>query len=768
MNLFRIFGTIAIKNKEANEAIDETTDKAEKSHGRLKSVFSSIGSAAVKFGKVAATATLAVATGIATMTAGAVKNYAEYEQLVGGVETLFKNSSSKVVEYANNAYKTAGMSANQYMNTVTSFSASLLQSLDGDTKAAAEKANVAITDMSDNANKMGTSMESIQNAYQGFAKQNYTMLDNLKLGYGGTKEEMQRLLEDAEKLSGQKFDLSSYADIVDAIHVVQKEMGISGITAEEAAEAVKNGSMTQEEAFNAMGTTAKEAATTIQGSIGMMKAAWTNLMTGMADPEQNMDTLLNNLVDSVMSVADNLVPRIAATLPRIVTGISELVQKLAPYIPPLLQQLIPSLIQGATSLLSEIVNNLPGILDTLLPGIGGQIGQSLTTALNSIFGTLTSILPSLLQLIEPILSAAADLLAALLPPLMQIIQAILPPLTDLIKMLLPPIVQIIQLVLPVLVSLLTPVLALLQPIFELLTPFLTLITTLLEPLMSLINMILPPIIELLSMLIDEYLSVLQPIIQWYADFLSGVLNGAIQLIITVITNCRESFAAAWQGIKTVWSVAGDFFKGIWSKISAAFSAVGSFFGNVFKAGWNAIQTAFSPVVGFFKKVWDGIKNIFSKVGATIGNAITNTVKTAINGVLSTAIKIINGFISAINLAISVINAIPGVSISKLDKLSTPKLEKGGVLKKGQVGILEGNGAEAVVPLEKNKEWISKVADDMERTIGSGGSSEQLDRIIRMLDMLITMLPDALAEAVRQLKLEINKREFGRLVKEVST
>ena len=150
--------------------------------------------------------------------------------MVGGVETLFKDSSGAVLKYANNAYKTAGLSANEYMETVTSFSASLLQSLDGDTAKAAEKADLAITDMSDNANKMGTSMESIQTAYQGFAKQNYTMLDNLKLGYGGTKEEMQRLLDDAEKLSGVHYDLSSYSDLVDAIHVVQTEMGITGTT----------------------------------------------------------------------------------------------------------------------------------------------------------------------------------------------------------------------------------------------------------------------------------------------------------------------------------------------------------------------------------------------------------------------------------------------------------------------------------------------------------------------------------------------------------
>lgn len=193
----------------------------------------------------------------------AIAGYADYEQLVGGVETLFKDSSGVVENYANNAYKTAGLSANQYMETVTSFSASLLQSLNGDTAKSAQVADKAITDMSDNANKMGTSMESIQNAYQGFAKQNYTMLDNLKLGYGGTKSEMERLIADANKLAKEQgkagdMTINSYADIVEAIHLVQDSMGITG-------------------------TTAKEASTTIQGSVNSMKSAWDNLLVGVAD-----------------------------------------------------------------------------------------------------------------------------------------------------------------------------------------------------------------------------------------------------------------------------------------------------------------------------------------------------------------------------------------------------------------------------------------------------------------------------------------------------
>ena len=209
--------------------------------------FSAIKSGASKVAKGFAVVGAAAATAFTAISTAAVNSYAEYEQLAGGVETLFKDSSNKLMGYADQAYKTAGMSANEYMSTVTSFSASLLQSLEGDTEKAADYANQAVIDMSDNANKMGTSIEMIQNAYQGFAKQNYTMLDNLKLGYGGTKEEMERLLVDAEKISGIKYDISSFADVTQAIHVIQTELGITG-------------------------TTALEASSTIQGSASAMKS----------------------------------------------------------------------------------------------------------------------------------------------------------------------------------------------------------------------------------------------------------------------------------------------------------------------------------------------------------------------------------------------------------------------------------------------------------------------------------------------------------------
>lgn len=250
------------------------------------------------------------------------EGYSQYEQLVGGVETLFKESAGIVQNYAKNAYKTAGLSANDYMSTVTSFSASLLQGLGNDTAAAAEYADMAITDMADNANKMGTAMEAIQNAYQGFAKQNYTMLDNLKLGYGGTKAEMERLLEDAAKIKAAngemvEYSIDSFADMVEAIHVVQTEMDISGISIQEYTELVKSGAMSEEEAFEKLGTTAKEAVGTIEGSTNMMKAAWSNLATGMADETADMEQLTQDFVDSVGIAAKNIIPRVQ----QIVTGV---------------------------------------------------------------------------------------------------------------------------------------------------------------------------------------------------------------------------------------------------------------------------------------------------------------------------------------------------------------------------------------------------------------------------------------------------------------
>lgn len=379
MNLFELFVKIGADTTEANKGIDEVGQKTSGLGEKLKAGLATAG-------KVAVAGVAAGATAIGALGTKAVAAYADYEQLVGGVETLFKDSQDQVMDYANNAYKTAGLSANEYMETVTSFSASLLQSLDGDTSAAADKANLAITDMSDNANKMGADMTSIQNAYQGFAKSNYTMLDNLKLGYGGTQAEMKRLLADAEKISGIKYDISSYADIVDAIHVVQTEMDITG-------------------------TTAEEAASTIQGSFGMMKSAWQNLVTGMADPDQDLGVLVGNFTDSVVIAGNNLIPRIQELLPRIVEATTSLIGTVSEQLPAILGTVLPSLVEGATNLVTGLMASLPSVLSVL--------ADVAPTVINTLVPALIELLPQITQTgIDVIVSLAqgiADALPQLIP-----------------------------------------------------------------------------------------------------------------------------------------------------------------------------------------------------------------------------------------------------------------------------------------------------------------------------------------------------------------
>ena len=351
----------------------------------LKSAAKMVGKAFTAVAKAAAVGFGATAAAVAAVGKSALNAYADYEQLVGGVETLFGNASDKVLQNANRAFQTAGLSANEYMETVTSFSASLLQSVGKDTKKAAEYADQALVDMSDNANKMGSNMRDIQNAYQGFAKQNYTMLDNLKLGYGGTKEEMERLIADANKVkqaNGEMADLSidSFADITEAIHIVQTEMGITG-------------------------TTAKEASTTIQGSVGMMKASWKNLLVGVADDTQDFGGLMDNFVDSVGIAAKNILPRVETIL----GGIGSLVEGLAPVVaqavPQLVMTILPSMASAAASLLQAFAGSLveglapvvaqavPQLVMTILPGMA----SAAASLLKAFAGSLIEMAPALLQ-----------------------------------------------------------------------------------------------------------------------------------------------------------------------------------------------------------------------------------------------------------------------------------------------------------------------------------------------------------------------------------
>jgi predicted nucleic acid-binding Zn-ribbon protein len=320
--------------EDAGDAADKSGGKFEKLGGVLKGIGAAMGA-------------VAVAAGAAAVKLGkeVISAYADYEQLVGGVDTLFKESSGKLQDYASNAYKTAGLSANEYMETVTSFSASLIQSLGGDTEKAVEYADMAITDMSDNANKMGTDMASIQSAYQGFAKQNYTMLDNLKLGYGGTKSEMERLLADAEAISGIKYDVSSYADVVSAIHVIQESMDIAG-------------------------TTALEAEHTISGSLNSMQSAVSNLIVGFGNADADITQLCNNVVDAFQDVMKNIMPVIENIIKALPTAMSALLSAVADLLPTLLETVTELFTQVLTMILTLLPELIPAAVEAVMTIVG--------------------------------------------------------------------------------------------------------------------------------------------------------------------------------------------------------------------------------------------------------------------------------------------------------------------------------------------------------------------------------------------------------------
>lgn len=386
--------------RQLNDASSKTTSFWDVFSGTFlgNAVFDSlkaIGNTIVSVGKSAAGAALNIGK-------ASLDSYADYEQLVGGVETLYKDSAGIIESYAKSAYKNVGLSANEYMETSTSFAAALVSSLGGDTEKAAEMANTAISDMSDNANKMGTNISSIQDAYNGFAKQNYTMLDNLKLGYGGTQAEMKRLIKEAAAMKDTQKELGvtvdatsmSYANIVQAIHVVQANMDI-------------------------MGTTSKEAATTIQGSTASMKSAWENLLTGIADPEQDVQELINNFVDSLLTAAQNILPRIQEIVPTLINAMTEIGAQLAPVVSTVIEGMMPTVVEGIEALfngLGFLADELQPIIEELFSFFGDAIVNALTSAIeNSDFSVIFDIFDEVKEAVNeliPVIEALAPAIGA--------------------------------------------------------------------------------------------------------------------------------------------------------------------------------------------------------------------------------------------------------------------------------------------------------------------------------------------------------------------
>lgn len=591
----------------------------------FQKVLGKIGSAVNTAVKASAAAVGAASAGVAALGTACINAYADYEQLVGGVETLFKDSAETIHSFADNAYKTAGLSANEYMETVTSFSASLLQSLDGDTEKAAAAADLAITDMADNANKMGTAMESIQYAYQGFAKQNYTMLDNLKLGYGGTKEEMQRLLADAEKLSGVKYDLSSYADVVEAIHVIQTEMGITG-------------------------TTAKEASTTIQGSVASMKAAWANLMVGMADDTQDFDLLLSNFIESIGTVADNLLPRIGV----VIEGIGKLVAGLAPEIasalPTLTNELLPNLVELGVQSISALVQGIQ------------ENGDSLAAGALSIVGTLAEGIAELLPMVA---DTAASLVVSLADGLTESLPDIIPIAIETISTLVENLTEnantIIDAGIQIILALGEGLIAALPQLIETVPQIVINIANvindnapkLVDTALYLITRLAVGLVQAIPTLVANIPKIIEAIVaafmafQWLnlgKQLIDGVANGvkkAGESMATAAKNTFSKFKSKLAGVEVaseLKNIGKHIIDGIVSGIKSSLSNIANVAGKI-------KDTLLSKLKGLFK-IASPSKLMKEEVGAYIGEGIAVGIEESGQMAVDAAETVANGIIDA--------------------------------------------------------------------------------------------------------------------------
>lgn len=624
-----------IKGKLTN-ILGGEADEAGKSAG--KTLGGSLGSVIKK--------TIAAA-GIGTALKRALTEGAALQQSLGGIETLFKDSANKVITNAKNAYMTAGMSANEYMENVTSFSASLLQGLGQDTEKAADYADRALINMSDNANKMGTNMELIQNAYQGFAKSNYTMLDNLKLGYGGTKTEMQRLIADAaamtdiQKKLGITVDESSmsFDNVINAISVMQDHLGLSGATADEAAK-------------------------TFSGSLSAMKAAASNLLGSLSLGEDIKPYIEALLETTGTFVFDNMLPMVG----NIISGLVEYVADAA-------------LNTDWESVITQVLEN---IKIYLVEGLQTYFGAD-TTLISEMFDFLITGLPEVFETVQEIISSFGEFLQVIWEEIG-------------------------------------------QPIFET-------IKSLFEEIYLAVIEKLPEIKEFVATCFEDISAFweenLKPCLEAIGDFIQNILAPVFEsvfrgFISPLIDSVFKFVKQAWEGT-----------------LKPVFTGITQFLTGIFTLD--------------FQKAWDGIKNI---------------VKGASNGIITMVEGFVNGIISALNGLFAGVNTIADkiggkigefINIPTISPITLPRLAEGGILEKGQVGLLEGSGAEAVVPLENNHKWISKVAKEMN---GAVGNNVVLERILELLIEIRERTPEEIAELLARIKISIGEREFARLLKEV--
>ena len=725
--------------KNMNESMKDATNSASK----MSSVMKGIGSSAIKVGKGLAVAGAAAATAVTALVSKSVGAFADYEQLTGGVETLFGAGGRSVEEYAqsvgksvsdiqgkydslmsaqnvvlenaNKAYMTAGMSANEYMDTVTGFSASLISSLGGDTNKAADYANSALVDMSDNANKMGTDMESIKNAYKGFAKQNYTMLDNLKLGYGGTQEEMKRLLSDAEKLTGQRYDISSFADITQAIHAIQTQMDITG-------------------------TTAKEASTTISGSWGSLKAAFENTLVGLTTGGEMFDQSLDALVDSAKTFGQNVIPAITGAL----SGVGYLIDGLAPtigeVIPPLINDLAPTLANSAVSLISSLVNGLvqnasqfsnclSNIVVVAVTGLSAVVPK-LLIATSQIVGNL---MQGLSDSMPQIISGAVTLIEGLVDGLVDNVPLLAMGAVQLVTSLANGLIENLPRIIDAGVNLITGIISASYSMMpQIIQGGMQLVVNLAVGLVRAIPQLIAALPRITGAIVKGFKSV-----NWFdlgLQLIKSIWEGIKSIGSEMWNGVKEKTSELWGGVKNVVSeklnniksaydahgggLKGATFaaiEGVKEYYRTGYDAINQLTGGKLGEVVNAVGEKMEVVKGKFSEAFGNVKNTVMTIFENIKNGITEKISAAVNKVKeifgSIADKVsevwgkIKGIIKAPKIVQKGTVSIAGVS-TPIPKLGLEWNAKGGIMTRptafgyanGKVQMGGEAGAEAILPL----------------------------------------------------------------------
>lgn len=617
---------------------------------RSSGLLSGLGTVARGVGTVAAAGMGALTTAVTAIGGAAVSVYADYEQLVGGVDTLFGSASGKLQGYAAEAYKTCGMSANQYMTQATSFAASLVSSCGGDVAKAAESANTAMGDMADNVNKMGSDMADVQNAYQGFAKQNYTMLDNLKLGYGGTKSEMERLIADANKLraaQGKTADLTidSYADVVEAIHTVQSEMGITG-------------------------TTSKEAATTISGSIGMAKASWENFLTGLGRDDVDFSQLTEQLLTSVGAVAKNIAPRVAQIGQGIIKALPAALSGIGIKLPKLDSSQICSALQAILGVATSVGNGIKAAIGFIAPLIA-PIGTALLNIAQAVLPVLSTgiqVVLGIVQALSPVIGFLVGVIADVMTTVSQLVAIAMPAVQSVLSAVLAA-MPLIQGAIQVAMGIISAVWNVVWPaISAVLTGVMGAISTAVQVAMAVVQTVISTVTAAISGDWDTVWNTIKSVAELVWSQIEFAVRAAIGVVESVITSALDGISSVWS---SVWDTVRDFAEVVWGRIKFSVNSAINQVNGVISSVLNSISSTWSSMWGSIKSacssIWEGIKSAASnginsvyRTVTSIKGKIAGFFSGARNWLFNSGKSILNGLKDGIMSAIgSVTSAVSG-------------------------------------------------------------------------------------------------------------